>query len=81
MSRLNDIARQYPKIFKRISLDEVDIIARGEQPKHSHFVYIEDLNEIITAIKEMDEEDVIKLIAKKIKKLDTEGGKDNAEEG
>jgi len=67
-----DLVREYPNIFKRISLDEVDIIARGEQPKHRHYIYLEDLNEIIDVIKNQDEEEAIKLIARKIHSADIE---------
>jgi len=61
-----DLIAQFSMLFKRVTLDEIDIIARGEEPKHSLFIYLEDLPEIKEKIKTSSEEDAISLIASKI---------------
>jgi hypothetical protein len=63
----NNLIDNYKEIFRRVTLDDIDIIVEGEQPKHNCFIYIKDIPAIIEAIKQ-GEEEAIKLIAKKIHK-------------
>lgn len=58
---------RYPQIFKRISLDEIDIIARGETPRHRLYILLEDVPSIIDVIRTKGEEEAVKFIASKIR--------------
>lgn len=68
MGKAYDIVKQFPEIFKRITLNEIDIIAKGEEPKHKHFIYIEDLDEIVEVIKTKTEKEAVEFIASKVRK-------------
>ena len=68
MGSAYDIIKQFPEIFKRVTLSEIDIIAKGEEPKHKHFIYVEDLDEIVEAIKTKTEKEAVEFIASKVKK-------------
>jgi hypothetical protein len=67
MSERNLIDK-YKDIFRRVTLDNIDIIAEGEVPKHNCYILLKDIPAIVEAIK-IGEEEAIKLIAKKIHKI------------
>jgi hypothetical protein len=63
------ILESYPEIFRRITLDEIDIIAKGETPKHPHYILMEDIPEILEVIKTQDEKTAVAFIAKKVRRV------------
>jgi len=64
------LMKRYPQIFRRISLDEIDIVAKGEKPKHRLYILLEDVLAIINVIKTEDEAEAVKFIASKIRRTD-----------
>lgn len=70
MNDTPDLISQFPELFKRITLDDIDIIAKGEIPKHKHFIYLEDLPEIKEIIKTKSEQEAVEFIASKIHKTE-----------
>ena len=63
------IVKQYPEIFRRITLDEIDIIAKGETPKHKFYILMADIPKIVEIIRTKSEQEAVAFIASKVRKV------------